>query len=309
MKKIYFLFFLSFLVLFTFSCKKPSITPAYLILLTPETVSDSAYVDVSNFNKVHDTNYDQEELDIIKQHAITDVYLSINGHAQYWQLPCTVPVLPDYSRENNIRIIPCVRLANTTRTTTQYQFLKPIEQNMTLEKEGKYPIPSMKFEYRDEVTFSVLETFVQSTDFASIDTAHGVDLELYYDPTDKHMGKITLNASKPYFNIATPYFYLNGQGERHFWEIYYKSKDGTMVTYLNYRNTTTGATAMDMIIFPSTGGVWKKAYIELTDEISKACGTASRVSVRLGIRLVDAKTDNAEFCFKNVKVISMEARY
>ena len=293
-----------------FSCKKPDITPAYLILLTPETVSDSISVDVSNFNKIHDTNYDQEKLNAIARHAIKDVYISINGHAEYWQLPCTIPVLPNYSRENDIRIIPCVRKASTSLTTTQYHFLKPAVRNITLEKEEKYQISSMKFEYRDEVTFPFLETFVQSTDFASIDTANGVDLELYYDLNEqKTVGRIALTGSKRYFNIATPYFYLNGQGERQFWEIYYKSLDGTMVTYLNYRNTTTGAMAMDMIVLPASKGVWKKAYIELTDEISRACGTASRVSVRLGIRLVNSDSATAEFYFGNVSVISMEARY
>ena len=295
-----------------FSCKKPDITPAYLILLTPETVSDSISVDVSNFNKIHDTNYEPEELDAIRSHAIKDVYISFNGHAEYWQMPCTIPVLPNYSRQNNIRIIPCVRVASTSLTTTQYHFLKPIEQDITLEKEEKYPISSMKFEYRDDVTFPLLETFMQSTDFASIDTTNGVDLALYYDPNEKKsMGKIVFTDSKRYFNIATPYFYLNGQGERQFWEIQYKSLNGTMVTYLNYRNTTTGATAMDMVILPSSHGTWKKAYIELTDEISRACGIASRVSVRLGIRgLQDSiNSPKAEFYFGHVSVISMEARY
>jgi hypothetical protein len=314
MKKNYYLFFLSFIFLFTFSCKKP-ITPAYLVLLTPETVLDSIYVDVSNFNKDHNTNYDQDELAVLKQHIIKDVYISINGHAMYWPLPCTIPVLPDYSRENIVRIIPCVRMISTSLTTVQYHFFKPIEQHITFEKEEKYQISSIKLEYRDEVTFPVLETFVQSTDFASIDTIHGVDLELSYDLEKGHVGKIAFTDSKQYFNIATPYFYLNGKGVRHFWQMYYKSYDGEMTTYLNFKNTTTGATVMNLIEISDTKGEWKKFYFDITDIISQTSGTASRVSVRLGIRgLQNEETPNyvpknAQFYFKNVSIISMEARY
>jgi hypothetical protein len=281
-------------------------------LLSPETVKDSIYVDVSNFNKTHDENYDQEQLDVIKQHIFTDVYISINGHALgYWQLPCTIPVKPDYSRENNIRIIPCVREVNPVTTTKQYLFLKPVEQNITLIEEEKYNISSFKFEYRNEVFFPLLETFSQGTDFASIDTINGADIEIFYKPDlKKNVGKITFHDKKKYFDVATPYFYMNGQGEKQFWQIYYMSEGGDMTTYLNFRNTVTGIVNQTLIVLPSTKGVWKKSYFEITEYVSKACGTASRVSVRLGIRgLQNSDSNGAEFYFGNINVVAMEARY
>jgi hypothetical protein len=306
MKKNYFLYFLPVIAFFTFSCKKLDITPAYLIFCSEDFI-DSACVDVSNFNKIHDTNYDERELAILRQHTFKDVFVSINGNDRGpWTLPCTIPILPDYDHENKIRITPCVRHAGTTLTTFQYHFLKPIEQNIFLEKEEKHRISSIKFEYRDEISIPLLETFMQSTNFSSVaDTILGAEMELV-EENGKHLGQIILDDQHPYFNIATHYFYLNGRSTKQFWEFYYKSKDGEMTTYLNFQNTVTGVIVQTMVVFPDSKEEWKKAYIDITDIIYQACGTASQVSVRLGISgLRNANADKASFYFENVKLIVM----
>jgi hypothetical protein len=300
MKKSYLFYFLLMIAFLAFSCKKPDITPAYLIFS-----ADEFYVDVSNFNEKHDTNYDNEELEIIKLHTFNDVYVSINGHAEYWHMPCTIPVLPDYDHVNNIRIVPCAKIANNTATTIPYHFLQPVEKEIFLAKEERYNITDIKFEYRNEISIPLLETFVQSTNFASIDTANGAEIELV-EENGKHYGKIVVNDQNKYFDVATDYFYLNGSSTRQLWEIYYKSNNGEMVTYLNFQNTVTGFVAQDMVIFPATHGDMKKAYIDITEWIYRACGTASRVSVRLGIRgLRNANAEKAEFFIGNVKLIVM----
>ena len=309
MKKSYLLYCLSIIAFIPFACKKPDITPAYLILSDKDFI-DSVCVNVSNFNTEHDTHYEKEELEIIRQHSFKDVWVSFNGHATYWQLPCTIPVLPDYSKKNNVRIIPCVRTANTTLTTLQYHFLNPVDFDITLEKEEKRVISPGKFEYRKEVNFPLLETFSQSTDFASLDTLEGANIEIYVDNEHKSMGRILLNNTSKYFDIGTPYMNLDGHGVRHFWEIYYKSEGGEMFTRLQFRNTVTGAVKQDMVNFPATKGVWKKGYIDITEWVSMACGTASKISVSLCIRGIRNKNvENAEFYLGHVKLISMEARY
>jgi len=305
MRKNYLLYYLSVIVFLTYSCVRPNITPAYLIFCS-EDFKDSVCVDVSNFNELHDTDYDAEELEILRQQTFPDVHVSINGHATgYWPLPCTIPVLPNYELINNIRIIPCVRIASNTLTTVQYHFLNPIEQNIFLEKEEKRKISSLKFDYRKEISIPFLETFVQSTDFSSLDTIHGAELELSVKD-NKHCGTIILNDQQPYFNIATPYFFLTGQSVRQFWEISYMSKGGEMTAYLNFQNTVTGALIQDMVVFPDSRGVWKKGYIDITETIYLASGTASRLSVRLGIRgLRNASSQNADFHFESIKIITM----
>jgi len=311
MKKCYLFFFLSLIAFLYFSCRKPDMTPAYL-LLSVEDFEDCIDNDRGKFNAEHNTDFNEKYFEVIRQHNFRDVYVSLNGTALgYWHLPCKIPILPNYANKNNIRIIPCVRFINSTVTTNQYVFLKPIERFFDIEKEEKIKFTNLKFEYWEGVRFPVLETFEQSTDFSSLDAIHGADITTNQYVDGKQVGKIELNDSLFYFNVATNYFPLLGQGVRHFWEISYKC-DGEMFTYLNFRNTPSGAVHQEMTVHPSTKGVWKKAYIDITDIISLAAGTAKDIEVRLGIRGLrneDSDSQNANFYFEYVKLITMVAPY
>lgn len=303
MKKSYLFFFFLVIVFLNFSCKKPDITPAYL-LLSEEDFQNC--INTDNFNKLHETDYNKEELNVIKQQNFTEVLISLRGQSLgYWHLPCRIPLLPDYSQKNNIQVIPCVRTFNTSSTATPYYFLSPVEQFFDMEKEGEYKLSDLKFEYVQSIAFPVLETFSQSTVFKPRnDTIDPVSMEVHSGE-----GRIVLTDSVDFFNVVTPYFYLRGQGMRQFWEMEYKCETGEMVAYLEFQNTITGIHNQDMIVFPATTN-WKKAYIDLTDVVSWACGTASRVSVRLGIKGYPAvNAQNATFRFKYVKVITMSAPY
>jgi len=96
----YFLFFYFLIILF-FSCKKQDITPIYLSL-SEKDFSDC--IDVSNFNKNHETVYDSVELNIIKQQNFRDVFVSLNGQELgFWNLSanpvtgsCKIPLLPNF---------------------------------------------------------------------------------------------------------------------------------------------------------------------------------------------------------------------
>jgi len=304
MKKCYFSFFFLLVIFLNFSCKKPDITPAFL-LLTEEDFKDCIQVD--NFNQVHDTNYDIEELNVIKQQNFRDVLVSINGkELGYWQLPCRIPLLPNYSGKNNIRIIPCVRVPNISLSATPYLFLTPIEQFFEMEKEGEYRWSNIKFEYTKGVNFPILETFSQTTLFKPLDTLFNTPLEI-----DKEMnvGKIALEDSMNFFNVVTPFYTLNGHGERQFWEMSYKCEFGEMVTYLDFKNAATGVFHQDLIVLPATTG-WKKVYINLSDVISWACGPADKLLVRFGISgYTNPDYPKATFYFDNIKIITMYAPY
>jgi hypothetical protein len=316
MNKCYLLFFFSVIIFLNYSCKK-EITPAYL-LLSEEDFKDC--INVTNFNSVHETNYSEEELEVIKQQYFRDVLVSLNGkELGYWQLPCKIPLLPDYSDKNYVRVIPCARIPYTSLTAAPYYFLTPVEQFFEMEKEGEYRLSNFKIEYVPSVAFPILETFSQTTAFKPFDTIFPTPMEIYYDKDydngkGKNVGKITLEDSVDFFNVVTSYFYLNGRGVRQYWEMYYKCESGEMVTYLNFQNAVSGVFQQDMIVFPATT-TWKKAYIDLTDIITWACGSADRISVRLGIRGNPVQNkeketaSNSNFYFGNIKVITMSAPY
>jgi len=308
MKKNYFLFVIILFFLHIFSCKRPDITPAYLFL-SAEDFKDC--IDVSNFNNEFDTSYDDNELDVVKKQYFKDVFVSLNGtELGYWQLPCTIPLLPNYSNEDNIRIVPCVRVINTVVTTVQYPFVTPVVYFFEFEREKIFKVPKIEYKYVPSVEFPILETFVQSINFKPIEP-DTVSMKIWQDEAlEKDIGRIVLKDSVSFFDVGTSYFYLLGKGERQFWEISYKSINGQMTTYLNFQNTISGITYQSMVVLPSTSGVWKHTYIDITDIIRQACDVASQVSVRLGISgNKNNDSFDAEFYFEYVKLITMAAPY
>jgi hypothetical protein len=305
MKKCCILLFLFFFAFLFFSCKKID-APAYLIL-TAEDFTDC--INTDNYNETHETSYLPEELEIIRKQRFTDVLVSLNGQSLgYWQLPCTIPLKPDYTCTNNVRIIPCVRVIQTTLTTIPYSFVTPIELFFDFEREREYRLSDIKFEYIESVEFPVLETFIQSTTISSLDSIYGKPLEIYQNE-GKNMGRVVLKDSTDYFKIATPYVSLSGQGVKHFWEMGYQC-DGVMTTFLQFRNTITGAPPRDLIVYFS-GDAWKKTYIDITEYVSIVAATAPTVSVSLGIigNRNPKKMDSTCFHFEYIKLISMTSRY
>jgi len=305
MKKCYFLLFLFIIDFLFLSCNRTEIIPAYLLLS-----NDDLSVNVANFNKEHETDYDNDVLAIIKRQYFDDVLVSLNGQVLgYWKLPCKIPLLPDYSKPNNIRVTPCTRLTNTTLTTAPYAFLKPIDTSLEIVKEQEYRLPNMAFEYEKSVSFPVLETFSQTTLFKPRDTVGTpVAMEIFNDGgTSK--GRIALVDSLDYFDVITPAFRLYGQGVKQYWEMYYKCENGSMTTYLDYQSSLAVLPQQDLIVLPATTS-WKKIYIDLTDVVSWACGSANSISLRLGIRgLKESNVDNAFFYFDYIKLITMSAPY
>jgi len=307
MKNNHSVFFI-FAILLLFSCGEPVI-PAYLVLSVEDFTN---CIDVSDYNSAHDQNYDPKELDAIAQQNFTDVLVSLNGkELGYRQLPCTIPLLPNYSGRNNIRVIPCVRTPNTSTTTLQYPFVTPIEEFFEMQKEKEYQLSDFKLKYLSSVDFSVIETFEQSTDFIPrVPNEFPATMEILYDKElQKNIGSIILVDSSVFFDIVTPYFPLQGNGERQFWEISYNTTNGRMVTHLGFENSITMA-GRDMVILPSTEGVWKKVYIDITNTVREASYTASQVSTRL--RITGIKNDasiGSEYFFENIKLITMYAPY
>lgn len=268
-------------------------------------------IDVSDFNSVFDTNYDPKELDAIKQQNFTDAHVSFNGfETGYWKLPCTIPLLPDYSSLNNVRVIPCVRKPSTTlATTTKYHFVTPHEEFFEMTREGEYRLSNINLKYVRSVEFPVLETFTQSTIFKPCDSLYPATIQIVYDDEkQKDIGKITLKDDDVYFDIVSPNITLLGRDERQFWEISYKSSNGRMYARLNFEGGI--ILFKDMAVMPSTKEVWKKLYIDITEIVRQASYTALKISVSLEISGIRDDPDSVtEFYFENIKLITMDAPY
>jgi hypothetical protein len=194
----------------------------------------------------------------------------------------------------------------------EYLFVSPAEQKFeNLERGGKCNFSKLKFEYVPGVAFSVLESFIQSSNFSPRDSIHNTPMTIVYDSAKgRNIGTVLLKDSVIYFDLVTGYNPMYGKGERQFWEISYKSNNGQMTTYLNFEKTLSGVTLQNIAVLPSTKEEWKIIYIDVTDVISKACGTATQVLVRLGISgVINDKSQDANFSFEYIKLITMNAPY
>jgi hypothetical protein len=188
---------------------------------------------------------------------------------------------------------------------SQYPFVLPFEKTVAIVHEEEIKFSNFLFEYRKEVDFPILETFVQSSMFSSVDTIDGAPLVLSQDIGGKAIGKILLNDSLKYCDIATKLITFRPYGSRFFWEISYKC-DGRITTYIRFAS----GTPQDLGIFPSTKGEWKKGYIDITEILRLGAGMTDQVSLSLGIRGNRTKdATDAYFYFEYIKLVSMVAPY
>jgi len=311
MKKFYLFFYISVIFLLNFTCQR--IEPAIYLVLTKENFENC--IDVSDFNSTHDKDYSEYNLDIISKQSFTDVYVEFRGTSLgYWALPCTIPLRPDYSGINNVMVTPCVRVVRTSLATQKYVFVSPIEWRIeNIEAGETYTFPEPTFKYLPSVDFPILETFEQSTNFTPRDSAFNSSVEIYIDDSEKKMGRIALEDSAIYFDVVTNSFIkLLGQFETQFWEISYKIDNGTLFTHLNYKDSPLGITYQPLNWYPSTtnisGNNWKKAYIDITEQVQMASNGAHQLSVRLQMTgLKDDELRNAYFYFEYIKLITIES--
>ena len=311
MKKRYSLLF--FIIIFlTFSCKKID-APAYLIIS-----ADDLKISTANFNEEHelDKELDNEELAILRQQDFTEVLISLNGRELgYWHLPCTIPLMPDYTKDNNIRITPCTRVPNVTLNSVPYHFLLSEERILTLEKEGEYRLSDLNFKYAPTVKVEVLETFIQTSSFKPRDTIYTASMEIYKEE-NVSMGRIALEDSVDFFNVVLDVgdnVYVRDvytkMKVRRYWEMNYYCDMGEITTYLEFPSPLGTLPQQDMIVLPASKS-WKKIYIDITEIMSMAAGSSDKISLRLGMRgLKKSENQNAYFYFKNVKLITMLAPY
>ena len=309
MKNRYLLFLVFLIVFFNFSCEK--IPPPVYLYLTEEEFTDCLDNDLAKFISTHENSEirTDEEFQIIRQHLFRDVWVSINGKSVApWQLPCLIPLIPQYGKPNYIRVSASVRAPDSELMTKEYLFVTSITQTFeNLEKGDTIRLSPFKLEYVPSVAFPILDAFIQDTKFSPRDTAYNTPMVPTLDKDmKKNIGVISLSKSEPYFDVVTQYQQMPGKGQRQYWEICYRSSNGEMVGYLGFEKLP----QRNVFVLPSTKEKWKKIYFDATPEIYDACATASQINVRLGIsgyKVDDSK--EATFNFEYIRLVTMTAFY
>ncbi len=309
MKNYYVLFFPILIFLF-YACTPPIDAPAYLVV-SPKDFEDR--IDVSDFNSIHETDYDSLELSVIKHQMFRDVHVSLNGQELgFWYLAgnatkqnCRIPLIPDFSNSNHLRLIPCVRVPSNVVTTAQYPFVEPIVMDLHIQPEEEVNLPTLTLKYRKEVSFPILETFMQSTMFSNQDTLDGAPLKLIHDSDGRPVLEILLTDSLSYFDIATERLEpMRPYNARFFLEFAYRT-NGIMTTYIVFSN----GIRSDLAVFQSSTGNWMKGYVDITEIMRQGAGMSDLVSISLGFRGNPIDASNTFFHFGHVKLIAMDAPY
>lgn len=302
MKQIHFLIILLAIFITFTSCNEKDLTPAYLV------ISEADFqncVDVSNFNSLHEQSYDQFQLNAIASQRFKDVWVYVNGNnLGCWELPCKIPILPNYSDVNIVKLVPGIRLNGVSTMIPAYPFLATFTTTYYMDREGTYYLSErgVSFTYPPTIIFPLLETFDQSTAFATID-ADGVNIEIANED-QKSVGKISLEDTMKFFDIKSPIFSLRGSGNFAFWEMDYKC-DNHVYCEL-FIHTISGVTVpVSLVSLNPTNGEWKKIYINLTSTLTNYTTTYSTIPIEL-VMSGNRKSDqsNTYFYFDNLKIIT-----
>lgn len=297
----FFMLFLTALLLG--SCKDPDLTPVFLEI-TPEDVENC--MDVSNFNHEHDLSYDNAQLSVISSLSFKDFWVYVDGTSLgCWEVPCRIPVVPNYTDTSTVLIYPAVRLNGLSTTLPLYPFVKPYSRKILFEREATYTFEDdpITFEYIDEVTFPMIETFEQSSPFSCVDTIGGTPMTVT-QIDGRTVGHVALlDTNSQYFDLQTPYCILPCRGTSCFWEMDFKCENEVTaeVAFLNSSNVVQYEPLM---VMRKTDGEWKRICINLTQVLASYSPSTGNMYARLMIHSAQKDGKPTHFYFDNLRIIT-----
>ncbi|MBO4646496.1 MAG: hypothetical protein J5642_08280 [Bacteroidales bacterium] len=300
MKKLY-LFLLGLSIFFS-SCQKVDLSASYIAL-----DSTACVLNVSDYNDVHGTNYDADELACIADQKFPDVWVFANGvNLGTWQLPCKIPVLEKDSV--TLQIFPGIKMNGQSSTRPRYPFVEPYSQTVYLETGKVLQLGSnLPIKYYDQTDFEFVETFNADFNavFSSSDT-NGVNFLHVTDPSNpqNRLGMIPLEGDVLDFEVnSSDMTFGNVIPEYAFLEMsYYCDNDNAQISVsMLVDKSTTSVTETEPLVVVNAGPQWKKIYVNLTKSILRNQLYAKRFRVQLsGGRPGDGP---AHYYFDNIKVI------
>ena len=297
-------FWMVFVVLFFTACNEPDLTPAYLVITEADLQN---CVDVSQFNATHDQSYDQVQLDAIASHRFRNAWVYLNGkNLGCWELPCKIPILPHFDGENEVKLVPGIRLNGMSSMIPAYPFLVPFTFSTYFEREGTYHLTDHHptFVYQPTTLFPLLETFDQSTTFSPVDTG-GIAMTIVNDGIHS-IGEICLTDTLKYFDIKSEEYVLKGNGNFTFWEMDYKC-DEHISCGLFVRTISGMVVPVSLVSLNPSKGEWRKVYINLTTVLANYTGVNTTVPVQL-VMTGNRKGDQSDtyFQFDNIKIVTFK---
>ncbi|HPT53147.1 MAG TPA: hypothetical protein PK740_07680 [Bacteroidales bacterium] len=303
MKKIHIILISSFLILGLLSrCSKTDLTASY-ISIEP----DAFEMNMTNFNLIHETNYDAEELASIASQKFPDVWVYVNGKSLgTWELPCEIPILETDS--TIVEFYPGVKMNGISTSRPRYPFVKGCKIKLGLNAGETLQVNSIPFEYYPETNFELVENFEPDYNqyFESSDSA-GVSFQRITDPDEptNRIGVLALEDTITEFEIISTPLQLNHKVPSSvFLEMDYRcDSEETENFYVGMLigTSTSSAITHEPLVGVNTSSKWKKIYINLTQSILRNQTTAT--SYRIIISGAKSGTNDIHLYFDNIKVV------
>ena len=282
-------------------CHKTDLTASYIYI-------DSAaiYINMANYNQIHGTNYDAEELASIASQRFSDAWIFVDGQdLGTWEIPCRIPILGSDSAE--IKIYPGFKMNGSSTTRPRYPFVDPYTFHLPLLKGEVQTFTSIPVTYTSTSKYEFIETF--NTDYNGIfhtNIENGINFEHIIDPdnSSNRIGKLALTDTVTEFELVS-----NGMSFQHvlptyaFLEMDYRCdiENAQLSVGVLVEKTNTTIITNEPLVIANAGSQWKKIYINLTQAIARNQTYARNFRIQItGGRAVN---NPVNFYFDNIKVI------
>lgn len=280
------------IILFLFSCKKADLTPAWLVIDEIQLQTD-------------------EGTEGPNSEAITDAWLYLdNVPFGVYSLPARIPVLEE--GEHELIIYAGIKENGISATRIRYPFYTRVDANVNFVKNQETVINPVVY-YKSNVQFELKEDFedvgvdfqkdpISDTNIVIITNSQYPDIVKY----GNNCGKIELSEIDSIYKGLTNTTMNLPRNEDVFLEIDYMNTN-SIATNIIAKNA--GGVAEHPPVFILNGQnpenmVWKKIYINLTEDVSSEINATSYELYLLG--LLDPENTYGVIYLDNIKVLRFE---
>jgi hypothetical protein len=280
----------------------------YLVFLSFLTLScsifdndnpDVAFINVDS--PVMNTNVVKEGL---PTHSIKHAWATINNNLiGVFPIPGKVPAILN-GNNTNLQINWGVNDSGDKESSIEYPFFEPIKLDVSLTPNQNYILPS-KVTYVKNAVFDVVESFESNSQAFTKDLDENVNSKLVLTTKDKlsgdKSGLIALDEKNNVVEFTTfNYFSAANNKKGALWlEFDYKSEEDL---FIGYDISTANAFITEYKIGLRPTPTWKRAYIDLTKELSDSRVKEYRVAFKAAYTGAKGKAVT-EIYLDNIKLI------
>lgn len=235
--------------------------------------------------------------------GIQDAWVIVDGQLLgVFPLPAKVPVITT-GKEQIIQINAGVKENADRNISVEYPFYSPVKKNVTLSPGETYKI-DLNYQYKDEAYFDYTEGFETSLHLLTKDLDGNSETRLSITNEDavfgNRCGVVTVSEANDDAEFTNESFISNVNNKRGavYLEFDYRSDE---VIYIGTQLNTTSSEILQYKVLLVPSQTWKRAYVNLTNEIS----APNVISYRPVFRVLydNRQKESTKAYFDNIKLV------